>query len=202
MATQAVVSATFDSALHLQKLATFSQMRALAWDGDVLYASRGYSLLKMPVTSGRFEWAPVGNYRPWWRELTSRSILTYRLVRDGFHALAIHPGGNLIAAVPGAIVTLGIGESEFRVSHRILRGTRPLHITATPDGRSYSGRVSSIILGAMKFTSTRRMTQGRVGTWLIPSPSIPFDTFTTSSTTAGGSASGFLPVTMGKNAGF
>jgi len=140
MATQAVVSATFESAPHLQKLATFSRIRALAWDGDVLYASRGYRLLKTRTTSGLLEWTSVGGYRPeWWRELTSRSRLTYRLVRDGFHALAVHPGGNLIAAVPGAIATLASGGSEFRVAHSLLRGTRPLHITATPDGRVYWG---------------------------------------------------------------
>ncbi len=140
MATQAVLSATFDTALQFQKLATFPRMRVLAWDGDVLYASRGYSLFKARATSGLFEWASVGGYRPdWWRQLTSRSKLSYRLVRDGVHALAIHPGGNLIAAVPGAIATLRSGEGEFRVAHRLLRGTRPLHITATPEGRTFWG---------------------------------------------------------------
>src|SRR5262249_27965605 len=31
------------------------------------------------------------------------------------------------------------GSSEFVMSHRILRGTRPLHITATPSGAIYWG---------------------------------------------------------------
>jgi len=47
--------------------------------------------------------------------------------------------GHLIGAVAGAIVTLMPGESEFRVTHRVIRGTRPLHITATPDGRLFWG---------------------------------------------------------------
>jgi hypothetical protein len=82
----------------------------------------------------------VARYEPeWWRILTSSSRLSYRLVRDGFHALAVHPQGNLIAAVPGAIATLRPGENEFDVSHKILRGTRPLHITCTPEGRTYWG---------------------------------------------------------------
>src|SRR6478752_4217675 len=107
MATQAVFPATFDSAVQLQRLATFPQFHVLAWDGDVLYASCSYKVFKMRATSGEFEWAHVGGYRPeWWRGVTSMSRLTSRLVRDGFHALAVHPGGNLIAAVPGAIVTL------------------------------------------------------------------------------------------------
>jgi hypothetical protein len=58
--------------------------------------------------------------------------LTARLFRDGFHALVVLPSGALVAAAPGAIVTLRPGETEFRRTHRILRGTRPLHITAVP----------------------------------------------------------------------
>ena len=140
MATQRIVSAQIDLALQLQELATIPRLRALAWDSDVLYASRDYTLLKARATSEQFEWVPVGQYHPeWWRTLTVKSRFSYRLVRDGFHALAIHPGGNLIAAVPGAIATLPAGQPEFRISHRIVRGTRPLHFTATPAGRVYWG---------------------------------------------------------------
>ncbi len=45
----------------------------------------------------------------------------------------------MVAAVPGAIVRLRRGESEFRLTHRVMRGTRPLHIMATPDGQVYWG---------------------------------------------------------------
>ena len=41
--------------------------------------------------------------------------------------------------LPGAIVTLATGRDEFRVTHRILRGTRPLHIAVTPEDRLYWG---------------------------------------------------------------
>jgi len=140
MATQRTVSAPIEPGLELQKLVTIPRLRVLAWDSDVLYAARGYALFKTRATSEQLEWIQVGRYHPeWWRALTSESRLSYRLVRDGFHALAIHPGGNLIAAVPGAIATLPVGESEFRVSHRIVRGMRPLHITMTPAGRVYWG---------------------------------------------------------------
>jgi hypothetical protein len=61
------------------------------------------------------------------------------LVRDGFHALAVLPSGGLVAAVPGAIVTLRANEAEFRRTHAITRGTRPLHITAAPDGAVFWG---------------------------------------------------------------
>jgi len=116
-------------------VATYPGRRVLAWAGDVLYASCGYTLLKARITGTRSDWQTVGRFRPaWWRELTSANRLSARLVRDGFHALAVLPSGHLVAAVPGAIVTLRPGDSEFRISHTITRGTRPLHVMATPEG--------------------------------------------------------------------
>jgi len=140
-AEQGGTCASGGSGLRLVPLATSLGMRALAWKGDVLYASRGYELLKARVTGpGEIQWEFVGRGRPaWWRTLTSRTRLGFRLVRDGFHALAVSESGTLVAAVPGAIVTLATGEREFRLTHRITRGTRPLHIAATPDGRVYWG---------------------------------------------------------------
>jgi hypothetical protein len=40
----------------------------------------------------------------------------------------------MVAAVPGAIITLRPNETRFQVTHKITRGTRPLHITAIPNG--------------------------------------------------------------------
>jgi len=140
MATQAAPVKAAGDGLHLRlKLAaTFPNLRALAWDGDVLYASRGYELLRAPAPE--LGWRVAGTYRPeWWRNFSCRSQMSFRLLRDGFHALAVLSQGHLVAAVPGAIITLPAGESEFQVTHRLTRGTRPLHIAATPDGRAYWG---------------------------------------------------------------
>jgi hypothetical protein len=124
----------------IRRVAAFPRTRALAWGGNLLYASRGYTLLKARIDSGLANWDMVGRYRPeWWRNVSSSSKLAFRLFRDGFHALAVMPSGGLVAVVPGAIITLAPGENEFHLSHRITRGTRPLHITATPDGRVYWG---------------------------------------------------------------
>lgn len=123
-------------------VAVFPRLRVLVWHDDWLYASRGYSLLRARIDakSAAIEWQPVACYVPtWWRSLSVSSQLTFRLVRDGFHALAALNSGHLVAAVPGAILTLAPGESEFRVSHRVVRGTRPLHITATPGGQVFWG---------------------------------------------------------------
>jgi len=85
-------------------------------------------------------WQPVAAFRPELRRrLSVINGLTARLFRDGFHALAILPSGALVAAVPRAIVTLWPRDSEFRITHHILRGTRPLHITAVPNGTLFWG---------------------------------------------------------------
>jgi hypothetical protein len=140
MATQAASFTAAGAYLKMERVATFENLRALAWDGNLLYAARGYELLAARVDSRQIEWRTVGRYRPeWWRHFSCWSRLSFRLVRDGFHALAILSGGNMVAAVPGAIATLSARESEFRVSHRLTRGTRPLHITATPDGQVFWG---------------------------------------------------------------
>jgi hypothetical protein len=126
----------------LLRVARFPVLRALAWAGDQLYAARGYDLVraKLAPQQANIAWHPVASFSPaWWRNLTAANRLTSRLVRDGFHALAVLPSAALIAAVPGAIVTLAPGEKEFRVTHRITRGTRPLHITAVPGGSVFWG---------------------------------------------------------------
>ena len=126
--------------LALTHAATFPGVRVLAWDHDLLYASRGYTLLVADTSSPDFSWCPIARFRPSaWRNLTVSNRLAARLCRDGFHALALLPSGHKIAAVPGAIVTLAPDESEFLISHRILRGTRPLHITPSPDGQVFWG---------------------------------------------------------------
>jgi hypothetical protein len=106
----------------------------------LLYASRGYTPLSADFSQSNPEWSEIAAYRPaWLRSLTSKTRLSARLLRDGFHALVALPAGNLVGAVPGKIVTLAPGDTEFHVTHTLQRGTRPLHIASTPDGRVYWG---------------------------------------------------------------
>ena len=137
MATAAIRQAE-DVALH--EIARFPRMRALYWAGDVLYASRGYDLLRAKISGRAIQWELVAQFRPeWWRKVSSSFALSSRLCRDGFHALAVLPSGDLVGAVPGAIVASRAGKSEFCVSHRLQRGTRPLHIACTPEGNCFWG---------------------------------------------------------------
>jgi hypothetical protein len=128
------------SELKLVLVGRFPQLRVLAWHGDELYASCGYDVVKARCRNSKIVWEQVAHFQPSrWRAVTSRASLTSRLVRDGFHALTVLPSGELIAALPGAIATLAAGENEFQITHRIQRGTRPLHIASTPTGEAFWG---------------------------------------------------------------
>ena len=124
----------------LARVARFPRLRALTWVQDTLYASRGYELLraKIPadgIPSDSLRWEKVASFdRAGWRTFTARTKLTSRLLRDGFHALAVLPSGAMVGAVPGAILKLHPKTNHFEVSHKVLRGTRPLHITQIPNG--------------------------------------------------------------------
>ncbi len=150
--TEIPVALAASSALKLSKVAAWRGIRVLAWDGDILYGCRGYQILRLqihpqtdrPQSGERADWAWVASFHPvWWRTLTSRTALTYRLVRDGFHALAIL--GNetndrtMVGAVPGAVVTRTPNSDEFHITHRVQRGIRPLHVTAVRSRNIYWG---------------------------------------------------------------
>jgi hypothetical protein len=128
--------------LTLTPAGRYPGLRALAWAGDQLYVSRGYELLSTRIQSvpEKQEWRAVARFQPGFRSrLSVTTRLSARLFRDGFHALTVLPSGGLVAAVAGAIISAGANENEFRVTHAILRGTRPLHITAVPGGAVYWG---------------------------------------------------------------
>jgi hypothetical protein len=151
-----------DSSDPLLRVARFPGLRALAWSSGHLYASRGYELLvaRIHEPSDQISWQPRATFRPALRRrLSVTNRLTTRLFRDGFHALAVLPSGGLVAAVPGAIITLRAGkspgETEFRQTHTILRGTRPLHLTAVP-GSSANEPTSGTIYWGEYFDNAAR----------------------------------------------
>ena len=125
------------------RVARFPNLRALAWSGERLYASRGYSLVAARIQDqSNIDWQPVARFRPSFRRRISvKNRFTARLFREGFHALVVLPSGTMIAAVPGSIVTARPGETEFHQTHAITRGTRPLHIAAVPGRKRVLGRV-------------------------------------------------------------
>lgn len=137
----AIDSRMTSAPITLSRIARFPGLRALAWAGNELYASRGYAIVYSRIEDLRkVDWQTVAHFRPpFRRRISVNQRLAARLFRDGFHALAVLPGAGIIGAVPGSIVTLHPGEREFHQTHAITRGTRPLHITAVPAGKLYWG---------------------------------------------------------------
>jgi hypothetical protein len=131
-------NAALVQALQLRRIATHRGIRVLAWAGNCLYACRGYDVVSL--RAGAAQWESVARFHPvWWRSLTSRNAVSYRLVRDGVHALAVLNDQTMVGTVPGALVTRAPGSGKFRVTHQIRRGTRPLHIASIPSGSVYWG---------------------------------------------------------------
>lgn len=128
--------------MKLTRAAQWPGLRALAWHGRTLYASRGYTLLRGNPSEAEPQtvWKTVGRFNPvGWRRLTSRGRLTARLCRDGFGCLAVLSSGHLVAAVPGNILRLPPGDEEFLFSCRVLKGTRPLKIAVTDKDHLFWG---------------------------------------------------------------
>jgi hypothetical protein len=135
------------STLKLRRVAAWRGIRVLTWDGETLYGCRGYQIFGLHAGTNA-DWEMVARFRPvWWRNITSSNVLSYRLMRDGFHALAIlgsplnGPTNDqtMVGAIPGALLTRTPGSDEFHVTHQVRRGTRPLHVTAVPSGSIYWG---------------------------------------------------------------
>lgn len=127
-------------ALYLKPLSRFPGRRPLTWHAGALYAAEGYTLWRWRPGDIETGWDQVARYRPGWlRRLSAATRPGYRLRREGFHALKALPDGTLVAVLPKAIALLRPGESEFEVSWRVQRGTRPLALEVTPKGNVYWG---------------------------------------------------------------
>jgi phosphoribosyl-AMP cyclohydrolase len=150
--TEIPVTVDASSALKLRRAAAWRGIRVLAWDSDILYGGRGYQIVRLQTQQvdrrhigEPAAWEAVASFRPvWWRSLTSRTAMSYRLMRDGYHALAILNNRQtndrtMVGAVPGALVTRTPGNNEFHITHRVQRGIRPLHVTPVPSGNIYWG---------------------------------------------------------------
>lgn len=125
-------------ALSLEPIGRFPGLRVLTWDAGVLYAARGYAVVRWdPAAPG---WAPVAVFRPALRyRLASVSRPADRLLRGGCHALARLGDGSLAAVFPKTIAVCAPRDRRFRAAFRIPRGTRPLALAAAPNGWAYFG---------------------------------------------------------------
>src|SRR5438309_10783529 len=79
------------------RLAAFPRFRVLTGDGDVIYASQAYTLLRAKITAACVERETVGCIRPTCsRHLTVTWRLCTSPVRADFRALAELPSGHSV----------------------------------------------------------------------------------------------------------
>ncbi len=113
------------------------RLRVLHADGNSLYASSGLQLF---ASQGGAPFEPIATAPGGLVAKTiANTTLPARLLRSGFHALAPLPGSGLLAVARGALLHCAPGEREFRLAHRVTRGTRPLNICTTDAGNAYFG---------------------------------------------------------------
>lgn len=118
-------------------------MRPLTWHEGYLYAGRGYSLFRIngeTLLNKAFKWEKVATFdSDLLRKVASKNRIFERFLRIGFHSLRILPDLKMIAVVAKNITLLEPEGKKFKSTCKIKRGTRPLGITKTPDGKVYWG---------------------------------------------------------------
>ena len=85
----------------LTRVARFPGLRALAWSGSHLYASRGYQLLRARIEhpSDNLKWQNVAQFHPaWYRQLSVTNRLTARRAAPRLVHTCEHPAASSSAA--------------------------------------------------------------------------------------------------------
>jgi len=117
--------------------------RVLTWDEDFLYISREYTLFRIngrEIGGNELKLEKVGAFKPdpVGRVACKNKILG-RLLRTGFHAVRVLSNSKIVGTVAKNIVVLEPGGERFISTWRIKRGTRPIGLAVTHDGRIYWG---------------------------------------------------------------
>jgi hypothetical protein len=138
--------------LRLEPMGQFPGKRVLTWHGATLYVADRYQVFRWNseeglLPSGQSQdvwWEPVASFKAdRVRRLGSLGRISLRLLRAGFHALEVLPSGRLVGVVAKTVVVADPGEPRFRPTFWIQRGTRPLALTVTAQGKVYWGEYFS-----------------------------------------------------------
>jgi hypothetical protein len=121
----------------------FKGFRALNWHKNYLYASNGYALFRTEKNSlletSDINREEVGFFEHnFIRNLGSKNRMSARLLRSGFQNLAFYDD-KIIAIIDKHIAVLEKESKKFKPTFKIIKGTRPLGMAATPDGNIYWG---------------------------------------------------------------
>jgi len=115
-----------------------SDFRPLLIDGQALYASKRNHLYVSYDWGGNFEYIAKYN-RPFLRNQVFGHRLTERVAREGFHSLQVLDNETLIAVVRKKILIKKKNDVDFREVFNIKRGSRPLNLCVSQNGKIYFG---------------------------------------------------------------
>jgi hypothetical protein len=107
-------------------------------EGEVIYASRGYRILRSPNAGETWlddGWVPV----PWWRRVIDSYPLTRRMSRGGVVGVWPQTDGSRLCIVPKMIMRAEAGSSTYQCVLRFDKGSRPLNLCQGKDGQIYWG---------------------------------------------------------------
>jgi hypothetical protein len=107
-------------------------------EGEVIYASRGYRVLRSPNAGETWlddGWVPV----PWWRRVIDSYPLTRRMSRGGVVGVWPQTDGSRLCIVPKMIMRAEAGSSTYQCVLRFDKGSRPLNLCQGKDGQIYWG---------------------------------------------------------------
>jgi len=129
--------------LKVTPIIRLPNFRVLTWDEDFLYISREYTLFRINgrrIGGNELKLEKVGSFKPdAVRRVACKNKILGRLLRTGFHAVRVLSNSKIVGTVAKNIVVLEPGGERFISTWRIKRGTRPIGLAVTHDGRIYWG---------------------------------------------------------------
>ena len=130
--------------MKLHHISLLKNFKVLFWHNDFLYISRGYTLFRLDakrlLEKNRIKLEKIATFKAdLIRSFASNNRILSRLTRAGFHILEILPNEKIVSVLCKNIAIIMRGEEEFKTTFKIIRGTRPLGMAITPEGKIFWG---------------------------------------------------------------
>jgi hypothetical protein len=107
-------------------------------EGDAIYASRGYRILRSPNAGET--WLEDGMVSvPWWRKVIDSNPFAKRMSRGGVAGVWPQTDGSRLCVAPKMILRAEADSSTYQCVFRVDKGSRPLNLCHGKNGEVYWG---------------------------------------------------------------